>query len=197
MKNFFRNGLAIFVATLFLASTSKMVQPSAQKLAQDTLRIDHDYVLEATMLGYFAKDGTRNPTLKANKGKRVRITIYNGEMMTHDIALEKAGIKTPSISDKGAKVSMTFIAKENDIYFCTVPGHRAAGMVGKLEIVRGETETIASTGVIPTKNGKSMKQELWKIGKPREKLFQIHSLAKNPLPYMIKRPKLTPKERIF
>ena len=156
MKNFFRNGLAIFVATLFLASTSKMVQPSAPKLAQDTLRIDHDYVLEATMLGYFAKDGTRNPTLKANKGKRVRITIYNGEVMTHDIALEKAGIKTPSISDKGAKVSMTFIAKENDIYFCTVPGHRAAGMVGKLEIVTGETETIASTGVIPTKNGKSM-----------------------------------------
>jgi FtsP/CotA-like multicopper oxidase with cupredoxin domain len=87
MKNFFRNGVVILVATICLASTSKMVKPSSLHVLQDTLRIDHDYVLEATMLGYFAKDGTRNPTLKANKGKRVRITIYNGEMMTHDISL--------------------------------------------------------------------------------------------------------------
>ena len=201
MKNFFRNGVVILVATICLASTSKMVKPSSLHVPQDTSRIDHDYVLEATMLGYFAKDGTRNPTLKANKGKRVRITIYNGEMMTHDIALEKAGIKTPSILDKGAKVSMTFIAKENDTYFCTVPGHRAAGMVGKLEIVTGETETIASTGVIPKKNGKTMNVnfetgtlENWKA---TGEAFLNPLISQEPSPLHDKTAKINPEGTYF
>ncbi|MFM7090620.1 MAG: dehydrogenase, partial [Bacteroidota bacterium] len=63
----------------------------------DTLRIDQHFYLEATMIGYFDKNGTRNPTLKVNKGNRVRITMTNGETMTHDISLEKLGVKSPSI----------------------------------------------------------------------------------------------------
>ena len=59
-----------------------------------TAASDRDYTLQATMLGYFGEDGTRNPVLKANPGDRVRITIVNGETMTHDIALEKLGVKS-------------------------------------------------------------------------------------------------------
>ena len=91
-------------------------------------------VLEATMLGYIAKDATRNPVLKARKGERVRITIVNGELMTHDIALEKLKIKSNVLVEKGSKTSIVFIAKESDTYFCTIPGHREAGMVGKFEV---------------------------------------------------------------
>lgn len=61
--------------------------------SEDTTKIDKEYFLEATMLGYFAKNGTRNPVLKANKGMRVRINITNGEVMTHDISMEKMGNK--------------------------------------------------------------------------------------------------------
>ena len=34
-------------------------------------------------------DGIRNPTLWARTGETVRITIVNGELMVHDITLEK------------------------------------------------------------------------------------------------------------
>ncbi len=122
-------------------------------LAQDTTKIDREYALEATMLGYFAKDGARNPTLKANKGDRVRITITDGELMTHDLALEKMGLKTKSINEKGATASITFTADKSDTYFCTVPGHRAAGMVGQFEVVEGEISAGTIAGQLPMKNG--------------------------------------------
>jgi putative membrane-bound dehydrogenase-like protein len=120
--------------------------------ARDTAKIDRDYSLEASMLGYFGPDGARNPTLKANKGDKVRIKITNVELMTHDIALEKLGIKSKVILEKGMSTSITFRATQNDTYFCSIPGHRAAGMVGNFEIVEGEIATTTIVGIIPTTN---------------------------------------------
>lgn len=126
------------------------------KPAQDTTKIDQEFALEATMLGYFAKNGTRNPTLKVKKGNRVRITITNGEVMTHDIALEKLAIKSKTILEKGSKASITFVADKSDTYYCSVPGHRAAGMVGKLTVVEGDIAEVKVIGKLPTKNGKPL-----------------------------------------
>ncbi len=122
----------------------------------DTTIIDREYSLEATMLGYFAQDGTRNPTLRANLGDRVRITITNGETMTHDVALEKIGLKSETILEKGSSASITFTASSDDVYYCTVPGHRAAGMVGKFEIVEGVISPPAIVGLVPIKDGKPL-----------------------------------------
>lgn len=108
------------------------------------------------MLGYFSKDGSRNPTLRANKGDRVRITITNGEQMTHDISLEKLGLKSKSINDKGASTSITFDADKSDTYYCSVPGHRAAGMVGTFDVVEGSLTTATVAGQLPLKNGKPL-----------------------------------------
>ncbi|RYD93489.1 MAG: hypothetical protein EOP54_19085 [Sphingobacteriales bacterium] len=123
----------------------------------DTSKIDREYTLEATMLGYMGADGTRNPTLRANKGEKVRINIVNGEVMTHDIALEKLGIKSKGLVEKGSKASITFRAINSDTYYCTVPGHRAAGMVGRFDIVEGPiTNTPSVKGILPQKNGKPL-----------------------------------------
>jgi putative membrane-bound dehydrogenase-like protein len=124
--------------------------------SEDTTKIDKEYFLEATMLGYFAKNGTRNPVLKANKGMRVRINITNGEVMTHDISMEKMGIKSKTIFEKGSSTSITFVAENSDTYFCTVPGHRAAGMVGKFEVVEGSLAPKVVLGKLPMKNGKPL-----------------------------------------
>ncbi len=121
-----------------------------------TKKLDREYKLQATMLGYFANDGTRNPTLKASKGDSVRITITNGETMTHDVALEKLGIKSKTILDKGSSTSISFRATQNDTYFCSIPGHRAAGMVGKFMVVEGKIVEKVIVGTIPTKNGKPL-----------------------------------------
>jgi FtsP/CotA-like multicopper oxidase with cupredoxin domain len=129
---------------------------SDAKPARDTLHYDRDYALTASMLGYFAPDGARNPTLRANKGDRVRITITNVELMTHDIALEKTGVKSPAIQEKGATATVTFVAEQSDTYYCTVPGHRAAGMVGSFEVVEGDVTGIAVAGQVPAKNGQPL-----------------------------------------
>ncbi|CCG98350.1 membrane-bound dehydrogenase domain protein [Fibrella aestuarina BUZ 2] len=134
--------------------------PAATSQAQTSEKIDRDYALEATMLGYFAKDGARNPTLKANKGDRVRITITNGELMTHDISLEKLGIKSKTIQEKGTTTSLVFTADKSDTYYCSVPGHRAAGMVGSFEVVEGAINQTTTAGQLPQKNGKPLNLNL-------------------------------------
>ena len=141
------------VVAAYSPSEAKSFRKSFQ---QDTTRIDREYALEATMLGYFGPDGARNPTLKAHKGDRVRIKITNGELMTHDISLEKLGLKSKVILEKGSSTSLIFVAKENDTYYCSVPGHRAAGMVGSFEVVEGDLNQMTIAGKLPEKDGQPL-----------------------------------------
>ena len=60
--------LVLFASTLFCCN---VFTGYSQKPAASSSKIDRSYVLEATMLGYIAKDGTRNPVLKARKDERV------------------------------------------------------------------------------------------------------------------------------
>lgn len=144
----------VLLSIFFIRKDNLSIQKSF--LVEDTTKIDIEYFLEATMLGYFANDGSRNPVLKANKGMRVRITITNGEVMTHDISMEKSGIKSKTIFEKGSSTSITFIAQNSDTYFCTVPGHKEAGMIGKFEIVEGLLTAKKVIGKIPMKNEKPL-----------------------------------------
>ena len=74
--------------------------------------------------------------------------------MVHDVVLEKLGLKSPQILDKGATASITFKASESDTYYCSVPGHRQAGMAGRLE-VSDEPRPIPE-GVAPAANGRAL-----------------------------------------
>ena len=120
--------------------------------------IDREYTLESTMLGYRGVggdiDGVRNPALWAKTGETVRINIVNGELMVHDLTLDKHNVRTAQILDKGATSSVTFKAKESDTYFCSVPGHRAAGMEGRFEV--SEQQPVQSAGIAPTENGRTL-----------------------------------------
>ena len=116
-----RISIALICFTSFWIFSKTASSFQQKSILEDTTKIDKEYFLEATMLGYFAKNGTRNPVLKANKGMRVRITITNGEVMTHDISMEKLGVKSKTIFEKGATTSITFMAENSDTYFCTVP----------------------------------------------------------------------------
>lgn len=134
--------ILIFVLT---AGRVQAQQPAAKKPAYD-----RDYLLEASMLGYFFKDGTRNPTLRAKKGDKVRIRIVNMEVMTHDIAMEKGKVKSKTLSQKGETTQITFTATVSDTYYCTVPGHRLAGMVGKFVVSASTDAKVAlPKGTLP------------------------------------------------
>ncbi|MEX0599025.1 MAG: PVC-type heme-binding CxxCH protein, partial [Rhodothermales bacterium] len=130
--------LLLSVLLSWLPTTSIV---SAQDL-DDASEIDREYVLESTMLGYTGIggeiDGVRNPVLTAEEGEVVRITIVNGETLVHDLKMEELGVKTDEVLEVGERASVTFTAVADDIYFCTIPGHRAAGMEGRFEIVSGD-----------------------------------------------------------
>ena len=69
---------------------------------------------------------------------RVTFVVTNAGKIQHDLALEGTGVpastKTPLISPgKSAKLTVTLAAGTYTLY-CTVPGHRAAGMVAKLVV---------------------------------------------------------------
>ena len=118
-----RRSALLFALPLLLAARADLDGQAAARV-----RIDREYRLEATMLGYRGIGGSiagiRNPTLWARTGETVRITIVNGEVMVHDIALEKQPVKSQQILEKGETASITFRAAQNDTYYCSLPGHR-------------------------------------------------------------------------
>lgn len=83
--------------------------------------------------------GQTNPTLNAKVGDTIQITLTSGEGALHDFVAPDFNAKSDQIA--GAGKSTTFIFKVDQpgtfAYFCSVPGHREAGMEGKL-VVTGE-----------------------------------------------------------
>ena len=147
---------ATLVGVLLLLGSR--VDLATQTPAAKQVQIDRQYTLEATMVGYRGVggeiDGVRNPTLWARTGETVRITLLNGELMVHDVALEKLAVKSPQILDKGATTTVTFKAEQSDTYFCSVPGHRLAGMEGRIEV--SDEPRTKSEGVAPAADGRAL-----------------------------------------
>ena len=149
--------LVLFILlVIFSASSGGTV--STQTPAAKPAAIDREYTLESSMLGYRGIggdiDGVRNPTLWARTGETVRITIVNAELMVHDIALEGLNIKSPQILDKSARTNITFAATKSDIDYCSVPGHRLAGMEGRIEV--SDELRAPSDGVPAQANGRPL-----------------------------------------
>jgi len=78
-------------------------------------------------------DGKANPVLTAAEGQIVQLTLINGEGTEHDIVFPDQDAKSPRVNGKGASTTIVFRAtKSGDfLYFCSVPGHRLAGMQGQ------------------------------------------------------------------
>lgn len=135
-------------ALLFAIIASALLAPAP--LAAQAAGAEREFVLQATMLGYRGMggeiDGVTNPDLRAALGERVTITIIGGDPLPHDIALENAGIVS-SVVNVDDRASITFVMEGPDTYYCTIPGHRAAGMVGSIELLtEPETELAAAAG---------------------------------------------------
>ncbi|UYG04126.1 copper-containing nitrite reductase [Halomonas sp. LR3S48] len=73
-----------------------------------------------------------NPDLHAPVGAVVQINLINGDGAMHDIALPEFGVDSDDISGQGSATAVAFRVDEegNFEYLCSIPGHKAAGMVG-------------------------------------------------------------------
>ena len=80
-----------------------------------------------------AIDGKVNPVLTAAEGQVVQLTLINGEGAEHDIVFPDQQARSPRVTGKGASTTIALRAsKAGDfLYFCSVPGHRLAGMEGQ------------------------------------------------------------------
>lgn len=77
---------------------------------------------------------TTEATAKAGK---VTIDFNNPQSLTHDVAIEDSSGKTigkTELIDKGETSTSVNLKPGTYHYFCTVPGHREAGMEGTLTV---------------------------------------------------------------
>lgn len=92
-------------------------------------------------------DGVVDPDLKANPGDIVEITLLDGDGVTHDLTVPDLGVKSLQVKGKDATAKIKFKAEKPGTYayYCTLPGHRQAGMEGKI-IVGGASADQAAAG---------------------------------------------------
>lgn len=133
-----------------------------------------EYTLEAYMSGYRGVggeiEGKINPALKANAGDTVTLKLINKENMAHDIALDGQDVRTETAMKIDEVVEVTFVAKESTDYFCSLPGHRQAGMQGKF-IVEGVAPQVAQNA--PAVAGGAGSQLFPKTGTPLKPILPV------------------------
>jgi nitrite reductase (NO-forming) len=72
-------------------------------------------------------------TIRVKQGQEVTIKLENVGSVPHDLKVGQFDAKTETVGG-GSTTSVTFVADEvgEFPFWCTVPGHRSAGMEGTL-----------------------------------------------------------------
>lgn len=91
-------------------------------------------------------DGVNNPDLRANPGDKVEIILINGDGVTHDFQLDAFNATSGPFTVKGKEVKVEFIAGAAGTYeyYCSIAGHRQAGMFGNFIV--GDAAPVAVEG---------------------------------------------------
>ncbi|MCC7354299.1 MAG: nitrite reductase, copper-containing, partial [Anaerolineae bacterium] len=95
-----------------------------------------------------AIDGATNPTLQVKVGDVVQVTLVNGDGAEHDVSFPDFNATSDRVVTKDASSVIVFRAdkKGEFSYFCTVLGHRQAGMEGRLVVGEEGEVTAAAEG---------------------------------------------------
>ena len=98
-------------------------------------------------------EGVVNPTLRVNDGDVVQVSLINNDGIEHDVVFSEFNAGTDRVNRKGASSVTVFRADKSGefLYFCSLPGHRQAGMEGKLVVggARGPAVTLPpSTSIV-------------------------------------------------
>ena len=91
-----------------------------------------------------AIDGQVDPVLTAAEGQTVQVTLINGEGAEHDVVFPDQHTQSPRVTGKGASTTVAFRAETigDFVYYCSVPGHRLAGMEGKFLVTPPSAEAV-------------------------------------------------------
>ena len=141
--------------------TEVIVQATGQEIHWALSFVESD---DFRILGFDALPGepNSNPTINANVGDEIHFDVVNDGKSFHSFGVTRdtegwdniiAGSEIGSMNDPlkpGESGTSTFIPAEPGEYYyiCTVPGHRAQGMVGT--IVVGEAQESTAEASAPT-----------------------------------------------
>jgi len=142
-------GLAIWlaVALILAGCTGAGAAPVVFGAGAQTSQAEVSYTLKSELAGGRMVlvgqggeiDGLENPQLVASPGQTVQITLVNGDGAEHDIAVPGLGVDSEQVRGSGSATSVIFEVHQEGkyAYYCTVAGHREAGMSGWLVVGRG------------------------------------------------------------
>jgi nitrite reductase (NO-forming) len=90
-------------------------------------------------------EGQVDPILKANVGDVVTVNLTSGDGANHNIAFPDFNVHSEDVAGQGASTAITFgVDKTGSFpYYDELPGHRAAGMSGILQV--GGTGAVATS----------------------------------------------------
>ncbi len=92
-------------------------------------------------------DGVNNPTLSANVGDTLKVTLSSSDGMEHNITFPDFNASSKHVIGTGTSVTLQFAVDKGGsfVYYCDLPGHRQAGMEGKFEVT-GAPDNMAGNG---------------------------------------------------
>jgi nitrite reductase (NO-forming) len=98
-------------------------------------------------------EGVVNPTLRVNDGDVVQVSLVNNDGIEHDVVFPEFKAGTDRVNRKGASSVTVFRADQSGeyAYFCSLPGHRQAGMEGKIVVGAARAPVVAlppSTSIV-------------------------------------------------
>ena len=91
-------------------------------------------------------EGKVNPTLMVHEGELVQINLINGEGAEHDVVIDQYAARSSIVVGKNASSTFSFTAQKTGqfAYFCSIAGHRQAGMEGLIQVMQGPREAMSS-----------------------------------------------------
>jgi nitrite reductase (NO-forming) len=126
---------------VFLMTACTSAAP-AQNAAEGALEAEIHYTLKTgaadgqlVFIGVGGEiDGQINPDLTANVGNTVAITLINDDGRYHDLVIDEFNAATSVFSEVGQKETIQFAVDQvgTFFYYCSVTGHRQAGMEGQM-----------------------------------------------------------------
>ena len=135
--------VAMFLGATMIDSVAFAAAPVAAKTQVREYKLSTG-LADGKMVFLDAKGGAVNPTLRANVGDTVEITISSGEGAQHDIVIPELAVKSKMFDGNSGPTKVKFkVTKAGSFKFiCSVPGHREIGMEGVLEVA-GRTAAVA------------------------------------------------------
>ena len=147
--------LAALVAAAFptYAAPAEPAQSAAVKPQASARKVVLTTGIKDGKMVFLGENGQPNPTLKANVGDTLEISISSGEGAQHDIVFPALNVASTKFDKSTGATKVRFkVTKAGSFeYYCTISGHRQIGMEGKLEVAGATAAAGASAKVAPAK----------------------------------------------